>query len=121
MPSKERYLEEISKEFTTAQQALSEGNEGKARVCSRRAAGIAITWYLSKVPRPGWHADALHQLLHLKDDTTFSPEVRDAALRLTTKISGRFAYPFSTNPIADARIIVDAIISQLDSDGARGI
>jgi len=49
------------------------------------------------------------QLLNLKDDQYFPQAARDAATRLTTKISDQFRYPFTANPIDDARIIVDSI------------
>ncbi|MFT3895039.1 MAG: hypothetical protein QM730_25720 [Anaerolineales bacterium] len=40
--------EQIQKEFEKADQARSKGNEGQARVCARRAAGIAIREYLNR-------------------------------------------------------------------------
>jgi hypothetical protein len=116
MPAKEYYFEQIEKEFAIAREAIRTGNAGKARVCARRAAGQAITWFLSKFPRPGWQPDALSQLQRLNSDESFPPTVRDAAQRLTTKISDRFTYPFSTNPIEDARVIIEYITSQMQSD-----
>jgi hypothetical protein len=109
MPAKEYYFEQIEKEFATAREALKAGNDGKARVCTRRAAGQAITWFLASHPRQGWGRDAMNQLLQLKDDASFPLEIRDAAVRLTTKISVRFTYPFTTNPIDDARLIINHI------------
>ena len=106
MPSKEFYLEQIEKEFTTAREALKIGNDGMARVCARRAIGQAITWMLSQYPRDGWGADAMGQLKKLRDDESFPKEVRDAAIRLATKITQQFTSPFSTNPIEDAGIII---------------
>src|SRR5207253_2040868 len=101
------------KELTAAREAEKAGNEGKARVCSRRAAGQAITWFLSRNLREGWGADSMTQLLHLKADLEFSEEARKAAERLTTKISDRFTYPFTTNPIEDATIIIQAITHRM--------
>ena len=37
----------IEAEFEKAEQARRRGNEGQARVCARRAAGIAIREYLT--------------------------------------------------------------------------
>ena len=118
MPPKEYYLELIEKEFSTAQEALKIGNDGKARVCARRAAGQAITWFLSEHPNAEWGRDAMTQLLHLKDDPAVSQEIRDAALRLTTKISGRFIYSFSSDPIADAGLIVDYFRKRMEADAS---
>lgn len=109
MPSKEFFFEQIEKEFSAAREALKIGNDGKARVCARRAAGQAITWFLSKFPKKGWGTDAMSQLQSLKDDDSFPQEVRHAAERLTTKVSDRFNYQFSTDPIHDAQIIIQHI------------
>lgn len=106
MPTRERYLELIDKEFSDARTALKEGNEGRVRVCARRAAGQAIAWFLSAEPRTGWGTDAMRQLERLRDEPEFPPEVREAARRLTTKISEKFTYPFATDPLADAGLIV---------------
>ena len=116
MPKKTYYFEQIEKELATAREALKTGNEGKARVCARRAAGQAIVWFMTKFPRPDWGADALSQLAHLQDDRTFPREIRDAAVRLTTKISDRFTYPFTSKPVDDARLIVGHIETIMEPD-----
>ena len=121
VPNQEYYLAQIDHELATAREATNTGNEGKARVCARRAAGQAITWFLSRYPREGWGADAMTQLLHLKTDAEFPEEVRNAAERLTTKISERFTYPFTSHPINDATIIIDAIIERMSYDAHRGV
>ena len=118
MRSKEFFVEQIEKEFANACEALNAGNDGKARVCARRAAGQAITWYVSKHPRTDWRQDAMSQLEGLKNDEAFPQNVRDAALRLTAKISLTFEYPFSTNPIDDAKIIIEAITEIMETDVA---
>ncbi|MBI1806144.1 MAG: hypothetical protein HYR76_03715 [Ignavibacteria bacterium] len=115
MPSKEYYHALIDRELLRAREALKVGNEGKARVCARRAAGHALAWFLSIHPNDAWGKDAMNQLTHLKDDTTFPPEVRDAAVRLTTKISERFAYPFTSDPIADTQIIITCVEHLMES------
>lgn len=110
MTQERSYPDEIQRELTTAQEAASEGNEGKSRVCARRAAGFAISLFITTHARPGWGTDALGQLQHLKDDATLPEDIRKAATRLTTRITDRFQYPFSTDPIADARLIVDHLL-----------
>lgn len=118
MLSKDFYLENIEKELTAGRQALAMGNDGKARVCARRAAGQAVTWYLSKHPNPKWGRDAVSQLKCLKDDPEFSLVCREAATRLTTKVSDQFIYPFATDPLEDANIVIRTIIQMMESDVA---
>lgn len=116
MPSKTYYLEQIEKELAMAHEALREGNDGKARVCARRASGQALSWYLTKFSHSNWGTDALRQLQHAAREESIPIDVKDAATRLTTKISDQFTYPFTTNPIDDAAIIIDYVKSVMDSD-----
>ncbi|HEY9528224.1 MAG TPA: hypothetical protein VIR02_14110, partial [Anaerolineales bacterium] len=39
---------QVNAEFEKAEQARANGNEGQARVCARRAAGIVIREYLTR-------------------------------------------------------------------------
>ena len=111
MPENQVYLLQAERELATGREAARIGNEGKARVCARRAAGQAIAWFLSRHPRPAWRNDAMDQLLHLKDDPEFPRYVRDAATRLTTRITPDFTYPSEADPLADAKSIIDHITS----------
>lgn len=114
MAEREYYIEQIEREFSLAHRALHVGNEGMGRVCSRRAAGQAITWYLTLFRKPGWGTDAMSQLQHLTRDATFPEDVRAAAARLTTKLSDKFILPYTTNPIDDAKIIIAHITKLMD-------
>ena len=86
-----------------------------ARVCARRAAGFAIRWFLTTHPRPTWKPDALNQLIAVRDDELFPSEVRQCATRLTSKISDTFQYPFATDPLNDARTIIQWIENIMES------
>ena len=109
MISDQGFSDRIEKEILSAEEALRNGNDGRARVCSRRAAGEALTWLLTKYPRPTWKPDALSRLQAIQLDSFFPREVQNAAERLTTKVTDRFEYPFSENPIDDAKIIIEFI------------
>jgi len=119
MPTSGQYIETIQKALAAAQDAAGEGNEGKTRVCSRRAAGTAIAWYLAQYPGAVRGTDALSHLKYLADDPTFPKEVREAAQKLTTRITDRFQYPFSTDPVADAALITDYFIRIMDAGTSR--
>ena len=111
MLSRDTYLERIEHELLSARQAFESGNEGKSRVCARRAAGITLTWFLSTHPRQGWGTDMITQFLHLKDDSSFPQDVRDAATRLSTRIKQQFSYPFKSSPLDDSTTIITHILS----------
>ena len=116
MATKEFIFEQIEKEFTAARTAKEGGNDGKARVCARRAVGHTMSWFVSKYPRSGQRSDAMSQLQGIQNDPMFSQDVHDAAVRLTTKISGQFSYSSLNDPIEDAKTIINAITILMESN-----
>ena len=108
--TKTQSLEQIDGEFVTANQARKSGNDGMVRVCARRAAGIAITNWLEQNPRQGWGVDAMNQLKNLQKDESMPQNIRDAAMRLTTRITKQFTSPFSTDPIDDSKAIINHLL-----------
>lgn len=105
-------LEQIEKELAMAEAALREANEGKARVCARRAVALAAEASLERFPRPGWRGDAMHHLRQIQQEESFPLPIRQAAERLSTKITQRDTAPFTSNPIADAKLIIEYLISE---------
>lgn len=97
----------VHSELNAAEQALRIGNVGKARVCARRAGGIAISHWLKLNPNKIWGESALNQLNELKVDESFPVELREAAKRLTTRVDQHFDTGFENNPIDDGNIIVE--------------
>lgn len=116
MSTREIYLDRIEHELGTARAALRSGNDGKARVCARRAVGQALTWFLSHHPLAGWGADAIGQLRHLRDEPTFPQDVRGAAARLTAKVSERGTDQFTKDPIGDGELIICHIRKVMESE-----
>lgn len=94
---------EIDAEFEKAEQARARENEGQARVCARRAAGIAVREYLTRQGiRP--HSTSAYDLLNLlKDDPHLSPELKVIAAHLTLRVNEEFKLPINADLIAEAR------------------
>lgn len=105
--TKEDALQQIKKEFATAEYAQSLGNDGMVRVCARRAAGIAISFWLQTHPRPDWGMNAMNQLRSLQLDGNTPQAVRGATERLSTKVTEQFTSAFPTNPIEDSKIVIN--------------
>jgi hypothetical protein len=101
----------IEQELAAAEAALRDNNDGKARVCARRAVARATEAWLARLPLPGWHGDALEHLRQIQQDATFPLSICQAAERLGTSVTRQHAAPFTTDPIADAKLI----IAHLDS------
>jgi hypothetical protein len=104
-------LEQIEKELAMAEAAMRDANEGRARVCARRAVAWAAEAWLERFPRPDWRGDAMHQLRQIQQEESFPLPVRQAAERLSTTITQRDRAPFTSNPIADAKLIIAYLIS----------
>ena len=101
---------EIDLEFERAQQARANGNEGQARVCARRAAGIAIRDYFTrKGIRPP--SRSAHDLLNLiKEETPLPPDLKRVADHLTLRVTEEFKLPIEADLIAEARALCDWLL-----------
>jgi hypothetical protein len=95
--------QEIEKEFEQAKQARANNNEGRARVCARRAAGIAIRDYLTRkgIPIPSKSAYDLINLI--KEETLLPPDLKLVADHLTLHVTEEFKLPIDADLIAESR------------------
>ncbi len=96
---------EIQAEFEKAEQARARGNEGQARVCARRAAGIAAREYLSRGGMRPRTSSAYDVLRLLADDPSVPTNVKEAALRLTLRVDEEFRLPPGIDLLAEARMV----------------
>jgi hypothetical protein len=109
---------EIGTELRRAADAIAIGNDGKARVCARRAAGVALrAWHRAR-GNAGAPADAQSLLKAVSPESGLPAEAVDAAGRLSASVAaagsagaGAVAAGSraTTDPIADARIIIAAV------------
>jgi hypothetical protein len=99
-------------ELQQAELARSIGNEGKARVCARRAAGIIFNEYFRQksilTPPPGAY-DAIrffHTLPEITDD------IHNIAGHFLERVDKNFALPDNVDLIQDARWLAQRLLSQ---------
>ena len=97
----------IEQELAAAEAARQDRNDGKARVCARRAVALATEAWLARIPLPRWRGDAMAHLRDIQQDESFPLPIRQAAERLSTPITRQQTAPFTTDPIADARCIIN--------------
>lgn len=95
--------EQIEKEFDLAERARSKGNEGQARVCARRAAGIAAREHLIRKGIRPRSASAYDVLNLLKDDPLLPSDLKLIADHLTLRVTEEFKLPVDADLIAEAR------------------
>src|SRR5687767_12202272 len=100
---------EMQIEFDRAVQARARGNEGQARVCARRAAGIAIREYLTRQGiRPP--SSSAYDLLNLiKDDPHLSSTLKQIAEHLTLRVTEEFKLPVDADLVAEARTFCEEL------------
>lgn len=96
----------IEQELAAAAVAWKDANEGKARVCARRAVARATEEWMERRRARPWRGDAMEHLRQIQQDASFPLPVREAAERLSTKVTQRQTAPFTTDPISDAKLII---------------
>lgn len=96
---------DLQKEFEKAQQARVNKNEGQARVCARRAAGIAIREYLTRQGTKAPSMSAYDLLNLLKEDPLIPADMQLIVDHLTIRVTEEFELPFDADLIAKSRIL----------------
>lgn len=102
--------QEIQAEFDRASLARARNNEGQARVCARRAAGVAVREYLSRRGIRPPSASAYDLLNLVKDDPLLPPELKLVAEHLTVRVTEEFKLPVDVDLVAEARIFCDKLL-----------
>ncbi len=107
------WQEQIEQELRKAAEGLQSGNDGLARVCARRAVSIAMHQWVNQQDKATSQGDAIHQLRTIQKHPTFPLPIKEAAQRLLTKVTEQQQLPITTDPITDARIILDHLKSDI--------
>ena len=102
----------IEAEFEKAEQARTRGKEGQARVCARRAAGIAIREYLTRRGIRPPSVSAYDLLNLLKDDLSLSPNLKLIVDHLTLRVTEEFKLPVDADLIAEAKTFCQELLSE---------
>lgn len=103
---------EINAELEKAEQARALKNEGQARVCARRAAGIAIREYLARQGIRPPSTSAYDLLNLLKDDPRLSPDLKQIADHLTLRVTEEFKLPVDADLVAEARKFCEDLLQK---------
>lgn len=101
--------QDIETELEKAESARRAGNEGQARVCARRAAGIAARTFLTRHRVRMGNTSAYAALQALAEFPGLSPDLRMAAQHLTTRLTEAFTLPVEADLIADARKLIGGL------------
>jgi hypothetical protein len=102
-------VSEIEFELENAERARQSGNEGRARVCARRAAGLAARAFLARHAVRLPTTSAYVALQTLADFPGLAPDLRIAATHLVTRVTEEFTLPVDADLIADARKLIGGL------------
>jgi hypothetical protein len=103
----EDWKEAFQREMDAARRAQVEGNEGRARVCARRAAGAAAGEYLRQRLIDDIPVSAMDRLRLLENFPNFPLEIQQTAQRLLLRVDTQFNLPEQIDLIAEAQKLAD--------------
>ena len=113
---------QLRNEFEKAQQARINKNEGQARVCARRAAGIAIREYMTRNGTRVPSMSAYDLINLLKEDTLLPLDLKLVTDHLTVRVTEEFQLPVDADLIAEARVLCDWLADKkIDPEGFENL
>lgn len=101
---------DIQSEFEKAAQARGRGNEGQARVCARRAAGIAVREYLTRRGIRPPSTSAYDLLNMLKEDPILPSDLKLIADHLTLRVTEEFKLPVNVDLVQEAKLFCEELL-----------
>lgn len=100
---------QVEAELLSAQSARSAGDEGRARVCARRAAGAAARAYLGCLGLPA--APSVIDNLHLLSNRTELPaQVQTGIQRLLLRVNADYTLPADVDLLQEARLVCNHLL-----------
>jgi HEPN domain-containing protein len=108
---------QLNNELQMAYAARAVENEGKTRVCARRAAGVAIREYLSRngITPPSISAYDLLKFLEEMDETP--ADLRQATAYLRLRVTEEFRLPVNVDLVAEAKKICTVLLPEWEEAG----
>ena len=100
---------QIKEELLLAKQSRLEGNEGRARVCARRAAGAAVKEYLARKGFANKPGNAIQSLLILKQSGDLPDRVLKAIDWLIQRVNEDHNLPTDVDLIHEAGVVIQYI------------
>lgn len=102
---------DLNQEFIRAYEARAKGNEGQARVCARRAAGIAIRDFFARHEIRPSSRSAYDLLVQLKEQTPLPPDLKLVTDHLTLRVTEDFILPVEVDLLAESKKLCDWLLN----------
>ncbi len=99
-------------ELALAENARSAGNEGRARVCARRAAGHVAGEYLRRQEIVIHSESALHRLRYLGSSPELSSKVKETLQHFLIHTTKEHNLPIDADLIADVHLLARQLLGE---------
>lgn len=98
---------QVHKELLLAKQSRIEGNEGRARVCARRAAGAAAANFLNRKDDLAEPTNVLQALSDFQNTKELPERVQLALTRLVQQVDQQHQLPPGVDLIEEAKLLIN--------------
>jgi hypothetical protein len=109
--SQNTWQQEYQAEIEHAELARLNGNEGMARVCARRAAGVIIGEYLSRHGHSKLTHSAYDRITLFNRLPEVDQELKDITQHFLLKVNKYYEFANDLDLIKDARILKKALLT----------
>ncbi len=98
-----KWKEQFTAELNAAENARAQSNEGRARVCARRAVGLLLSAYFAVQGIDYQRPSAYDKLRFFATLPDIPEEIRQVAQHFLVRVTPEFALPVDVDLIADAK------------------
>ncbi len=102
----------FDREMRMAAQARAQGNEGKARVCARRAAGIVAAAYMKRRGVATPHMTAYDRVKFLRTWPDLPPGVTEVIDHMTLRVNENYELPVDVDLVAEAQWLAETLLGE---------
>jgi hypothetical protein len=103
---------QINFELAQGKQAQKDGLDGRARVCARRATGIALRYYYSKHQPQLASLSVIDMIKAYPDHAQIPQNLQEICEHLLARVNKDYQLPFHVDILAEAQILIDAILEE---------
>ena len=109
----------VRRELARGRQAATEGNEGMARVCARRAAGWTVKAYLDTQGMQAEQPSALEQIKFLRAQGNLDGETREVLEHMILHLAkddpeGESYWPLDANLLDEAQWLAEHLFTDFE-------
>jgi len=109
-----RSFENAWTELQNASEARASGLEGRARVCARRAAGLAIKEFLMEKYNSFQSISLFDLIVDQTARDLMPPQLFDSLDRLSLRVNEQFQLPAGVDLISDAKLVITLLEAKLE-------